>query len=63
MQDFRRLAVWQKAHPLVLDIYRATKSFPSEEKYGLSSQIRRASSSIPMNIWTWKPGSRKSEEC
>jgi len=50
MKDFRNLAVWRKAHELTLAIYRATKSFPREEEYGLKSQMRRASSSIAANI-------------
>ena len=50
MQDFRKLQVWEKAHRFVLDIYRTSKNFPSDEKYGLTSQIRRASASIPTNI-------------
>src|SRR5512143_1988276 len=50
MQDFHTLKVWEKAHQLTLDIYRATAMFPKEELYGLTSQIRRASSSIPANI-------------
>jgi four helix bundle protein len=49
-QDFRDLLVWQKAIVLVTEIYRATQSFPSQELYGLTSQIRRASVSIPSNI-------------
>jgi four helix bundle protein len=50
MQDFRNLKVWEKAHALTLDIYKASKSFPREEMYGLTSQIRRASVSIGSNI-------------
>jgi four helix bundle protein len=50
VQNFRNLKVWQKAHTLTLDIYRATKAFPREEIYGLTSQIRRASVSIAANI-------------
>ena len=50
MQDFHALKVWEKAHQLTLDIYRVTKSYPKDELYGLTSQIRRASSSIPANI-------------
>ncbi len=50
MQDFRSLKVWEKAHQLTLDIYRVTAIFPKAELYGLTSQIRRASSSIPANI-------------
>ena len=50
MKDFRRLMVWQKSHVFVLELYRSTKSFPREELYGLTSQIRRAAVSIPSNI-------------
>ncbi len=50
MQDFHTLKVWEKAHQLTLDVYRVTATFPKEELYGLISQIRRASSSIPANI-------------
>jgi four helix bundle protein len=50
MQDFRNLSVWQKAHCLTLDVYRATRTFPRDEQYGLTSQARRAAASIPTNI-------------
>jgi four helix bundle protein len=50
MQDCKKLAVWSKAHLLVKDIYSLTIAFPKEELYGLVSQIRRASVSIPTNI-------------
>ena len=50
MKDFRQLKVWEKAHQLALDIYKASAIFPKEELYGLTSQIRRASMSIPTNI-------------
>ena len=50
MKDFRNLRVWEKAHMLALDIYKATAQFPREEIYGLTSQIRWASLSIPANI-------------
>jgi four helix bundle protein len=50
MQDFKQLKVWEKSHHLALDVYRATANFPKEEIYGLTSQIRRAASSIPANI-------------
>lgn len=49
-KSFRDLIVWQKSHQLVIGIYTETKSFPSEEKFGLISQIRRAAVSIPANI-------------
>ena len=44
------LIVWQKAHHLVLEIYRITKEYPQEEKFALVSQMRRAAVSIPANI-------------
>jgi four helix bundle protein len=50
MKDFRELKVWEKAHQLTLDVYKATIGFPKDEQYGLTSQIRRASASIPANI-------------
>jgi len=50
MQDFRELKVWQKAHKLTLAVYRITADFPREERYGLSSQVRRACSSIAANL-------------
>jgi four helix bundle protein len=50
MRDFTNLQVWQKAHALTLNVYHASKSFPAEERYGLTSQIRRACSSIPTNL-------------
>jgi four helix bundle protein len=49
-QDFRNLLAWQKAIAFVTDVYRATQSFPNEEKFGLTSQLRRAAVSIPSNI-------------
>lgn len=50
MRDFRELKVWQKGHSLTLAVYKATASFPKEEIYGLTSQIRRACVSICANI-------------
>ena len=50
MQDFRDLKVWEKAHKLVLAVYVSTASFPSEERFGLTSQMRRAAASVPANI-------------
>jgi four helix bundle protein len=50
LQDFRNLKVWERAHSLVLDVYKASKSFPRDEVYGLTSQMRRASVSIGANI-------------
>jgi four helix bundle protein len=50
MKDFRNLEVWEKAHQLTLAAYEVTLRFPKEEMYGLTSQIRRAATSIPSNI-------------
>jgi four helix bundle protein len=50
MKNFRELKVWQKSHELTLSIYKVTGRFPKEEMYGLTSQLRRASSSVPANI-------------
>ncbi|MEW6002141.1 MAG: four helix bundle protein [Nitrospirota bacterium] len=47
---FEDLEVWKKAHELVLKIYKITKDYPTEEKFGLVSQMRRAAISIPANI-------------
>ncbi len=47
---YRDLRAWQSAMDLVVDIYQATRSFPAEERYGLSAQIRRASVSVASNI-------------
>lgn len=49
-RTFEDLVVWQKAHALVLDVYRATARFPKEEIFGLTSQLRRAAVSISSNI-------------
>ncbi len=50
MRDFRELKVWEKSHSLTLAIYKSTLTFPKEELYGLTSQLRRACASIPANI-------------
>jgi len=50
MQNFRSLKVWEKSHQFTLEIYRITKNFPKDELYGMVSQLRRSSSSIPTNI-------------
>jgi four helix bundle protein len=49
MKDFQELRVWQKAHELTLAIYLASKALPSDERFGLTSQLPRASS-IPANL-------------
>lgn len=50
MRDFRDLQVWQKAHRLTLEVYRVTRSFPAEERYGLTVQLRRSAASVPTNL-------------
>lgn len=50
MQDFKKLKVWQKSHELALRVYQHTSGLPKSELYGLTSQIRRATTSIPANI-------------
>ena len=50
MKDFRTLEVWQKAHSLSLAIYKGTANFPVDERFGLTSQIRRCCVSIEANI-------------
>ena len=50
MKDFGDLKAWEKAHRLALSTYRETSSFPDGEKYGLTSQMRRAAVSIAANI-------------
>lgn len=47
---FQRVIAWQKAHEFVLSVYCITKKFPEEEKFGLTSQFRRAAVSIEANI-------------
>lgn len=48
--DYRGMVVWQKADDLAVRVYQLTQEFPPEEKYGLTSQIRRAVVSVPANI-------------
>jgi len=50
MKDFKELKVWEKAHALTLLVYAETRTFPKEELYGLTSQLRRAAASIAANI-------------
>lgn len=49
-KSFRDLVVWQKAHAFVLEVYRASEAFPSSERYGITSQLRRAAVSVAANI-------------
>ena len=50
MRNFQDLVIWQKSHQITLKIYSITRNFPKEEAFGLTSQMRRSSSSIPTNI-------------
>jgi four helix bundle protein len=61
-KSFKDLIVWQKAHELVLDVYRNTNSFPKEESYGLTSQFRRAVVSCAANISEGFPKKGKSDK-
>ncbi len=50
VRDFRKIRAWQLADDLTVAVYSATKRFPQEETYGVTSQVRRAASSVPANI-------------
>lgn len=61
IKSHRDLIVWRKAMDLVVLVYKATESFPKHELYGLTSQIRRAASSVPANIAEGQGRRSKSE--
>ena len=50
MRNYKDLRVWEEAHRLTLTVYKTTQAFPKEERFGLTSQIRRASASIAANL-------------
>lgn len=50
MKDFRILKVWERSHELILDVYKATRKLPKEERFALTDQIRRSGTSIETNI-------------
>jgi four helix bundle protein len=50
MRNYKDLLVWEKAHKLTLAVYKITQAFPKEERFGLTSQVRRASASIAANL-------------
>lgn len=50
MRNFRELKIWQMGYDLALEVYRISSSFPESEKFGITNQIRRSSTSIPTNI-------------
>lgn len=49
-KDFKSLKIWQKAYELVLEVYKAAASFPPEEKYGLTSQLKNSANSVAANV-------------
>lgn len=63
MRDFHTLDIWKRSHTLTLDVYRMTENFPKHEIYALTSQIRRAAYSIPMNIAEGCGGKTEAEFC
>ena len=50
MRNYKDLRVWEEAHRLTLSVYKATQGFPKEERFGLTSQMRRSSASIAANL-------------
>src|SRR5215471_14974380 len=50
MRNYKDLLVWEKAHKLALRVYRCTRTFPNDERFGLTSQLRRSASSVPANL-------------
>jgi len=50
LRNYKDLKAWQRSYDLCLEVYRLTKDFPAEERYGLTSQIRRSAVSVPSNI-------------
>lgn len=50
MADYKKLEVWKRAHAQTVAIYRVTESFPATERYGLTSQMRRAAASVGANL-------------
>ena len=63
MQDYKKLKVWEKSNLLTIKIYKITTSFPKHELYGITSQIRRASLSVPTNIAEGCGRDSKAEFC
>ncbi len=50
MRDFHKIEVWKRSHQLTIAIYKVTEDYPKDEIFGITSQIRRAISSVPTNI-------------
>ncbi len=49
-RDYKKVVAWQRSHELTLAVYKHTRNFPDDERFGLTSQVRRASYSVPANI-------------
>ncbi len=49
-RNYKKVVTWQRSHELALAVYKLTKGFPDDERYGLTSQVRRASYSVPADI-------------
>ncbi len=63
MRDYKKIIAWQRAHELTLRLYKEAQSFPSEEKFGLTSQLRRAAYSVAANIVEGSGRGTKREYC
>jgi four helix bundle protein len=50
VRDYKKIKAWELAHQLALNVYRSTAKFPASERFGITSQLRRAASSVPANI-------------
>lgn len=50
MRNFKELNVWKKSHQMTMEVYRITRAFPSDERFGLVTQLRRSAASVPANI-------------
>lgn len=50
MRDFRELKVWTKAHQVALEVYRQSRAFPADERFGLTAHLRKSATSVPSNI-------------
>lgn len=50
MRNFRKYKVWELGHEVTLDVYKLSNEFPKDERFGITSQMRRCSSSVPANI-------------
>jgi four helix bundle protein len=63
IRPHEKLIVWQEAHRLCLMVYRLTKSFPPDERFGLTSQMRRSASNVPTNIAEGNTRRTKKDKC